>query len=183
MPIKTFKRQVNKTKKDSRYDQWSDAQKMKAVTLYLLVGNLSLVAQETKIPYATLDKWKRSPWWEEAKEEVRRSANLQVGGTLARVREKAVEVVLDRLEHGDLNIDKEGNLTRRPVNAKTASEIAVKTLDRELLLQKLETAPKLQQEQIVDRLKAIEEALIRGAKKLPNPEIIDVEPIKEDTNG
>lgn len=94
---------------------------------------------------------------------------------MKRIRDKAIKEVEDRLENGDFHINPTtGVVSRRPINAKVASEIMVKTIDKEILLQKLEEKPRIQQEEISERLKTIEAFLIKGARK---PKIIDVEVI------
>jgi hypothetical protein len=176
MVTRTYTRQVNKTKSDSPKAHWSEKQKLQAVTNYLVVGHWGIVSDTTGIPIDTLKKWKQQDWWKQFEEEVRRSSNLELGGKLSKVREKAIAVVLDRLEHGDLKVNPEtGKFSRIPVNAKNASEIMMKTIDRELLLQKMEEKPILAEEHFLDRLKSIEEHLKAGARK--KLDIIDVTPI------
>lgn len=176
MVTRLIKRQVNKTKADSSKAHWSEKQKIQAVATYMLVGHWSLVSDATGVPVDTLKKWKQQDWWKQYEEEVRRSKNIEVGGRLSRVREKATEIVLDRLEHGDIKINVEtGRVARVPVNSRVASEIMTKTFDRELVLQKLEEKDVVAEEQFKDRLKAIEEHLKAGARK-PAPQIIDVTP-------
>lgn len=182
MPTKVYKRQVNKNPKihgDSAH--WSDKQKFEAVTSYMLVGKWPLVAEATGIPIDTLKKWKASKWWKDMEEEVRRSSNIEMSASLKRVREKALKEVEDRLDNGDFHVNPNtGAITRRPVQMRVAAEIAIKSIDREILLQKLEEKPKVQEEEITERLKTIEAFLIKGAKK--KAQIIDVE-IIEDGEG
>lgn len=183
MPVKYIKHKVAKLPKiHSKQAQWSDKQKLQAVTLYMLVGKWALVSDETKIPIDTLKKWKQADWWKVMEAEIRAASHIEASASLRRIREKATSVVADRLDNGDFIYNpKTGKMSRRPVNAKTAADIAVKTLDKEILLEKLTEGPQVQEEQIVDRLKRIEEALGKQYKKVP--QIIDVTPTKEETNG
>jgi hypothetical protein len=178
MPIKIIKRQINKNPKiHNPSAQWSDKQKFEAVTSYLLVGKWPLVAEATGIPIDTLKKWKASKWWKEMEDEVRHSSNVEMSASLKRVREKALKEVEDRLDNGEFHINPNtGNITRRPVQMRVAAEIAIKSIDREILLQKLEEKPKVQEEEIVERLKTIEAFLIKGARK--KAQIIDAEVIE-----
>lgn len=184
MPLKHYVREVNKRKTDHKQAHWSDKQKFQAVTTYLLVGKWPLVSDATGIPIDTLKKWKQSDWWKEYETEIRRSNNIEVSGKLSKVREKATEVVMDRLDNGDFQFNpKTGKFSRRPVNAKVASEIMVKTIDRELILQKLEEKPETKEEAILDRLDAIASKLLQ-ASKAKKGEVIDVDPIIErDVDG
>ena len=147
----------------------------------MLVCKWPLVAEATGIPIDTLKKWKASKWWKDMEEEVRRSSNIEMSASLKRVREKALKEVEDRLDNGDFHVNPNtGAITRRPVQMRVAAEIAIKSIDREILLQKLEEKPKVQEEEITERLKTIEAFLIKGAKK--KAQIIDVE-IIEDGEG
>ena len=181
MVSKTRTYQVKKNPKtDSAKAQWSDSQKFEAVTTYLMVGKWPIVSDATGIPIDTLKKWKQQDWWEDLEREVRRSSNIETSGKLKRIVDKAASVVEDRLENGDLIYNPSTNsFTRRPIGAKIASEILVKSIDRELLLQKLQDQPVLKEEAILDRLKNIESALIRASskRKIPNAQIIDVTPV------
>jgi hypothetical protein len=175
--LKTYKRQVKKRPTDPKQAHWSERQKLEAVTTYLLVGKFPLVAEATGIPIDTLKKWKASDWWSDVEQEVRRSSNIELGGKLQRIRDKALALVEDRLTDGDIVMDpKTGKIGRRPVNLKTSGELLVKVIDRELLVKKLEEKPQLKEEAILDRLKSIEQALIRGAKRKYESNIIDVIP-------
>jgi hypothetical protein len=176
MVTRLIKRQVNKTKADAKQSHWSEKQKLQAVTNYMVVGHWAVVSDTTGVPIDTLKKWKQQDWWKQYEEEVRRAGNLELGGKLSRIREKALAVVQDRLEHGDMKINPDtGKISRIPVNAKNASEIAIKVIDREILLQKLEEKPIVNEEQFGDRLKAIEEHLKSGSKS-KKPLVIDVTP-------
>jgi hypothetical protein len=173
---KTRTYEVKKRPTDPKQAQWSERQKIEAVTTYLLVGKWPLVAEATGIPIDTLKKWKAANWWADVEQEVRRSSNIELGGKLQRIRDKALAQVEDRLTEGDIVMDpKTGKIGRRPVNLKTSGELLVKIIDRELLVKKLEEKPQLKEEAILDRLKSIEQALIRGAKKTNHGKIIDVD--------
>jgi hypothetical protein len=175
MVTSVTRRQVNK--KPGTTGHWSDRQKLEAVTTYMLVGKWPLVSDSTNIPIDTLKKWYRADWWKQYENEIRAGARIELGTKLATVRDKAIAVVQDRLEQGDIKFDAEGNIKRIPVNAKTAGDIMSKVLDKEFFLQKLEEKPIVQEEEFQARLKSIEAHLRMGAKQKAN--IIDVTPIVE----
>ena len=145
-----------------------------------MVGKWPLVSEATKIPIDTLKKWKQADWWKDMEDELRRSSHLETSGKLSTIIKKAASVVEDRLENGDLIFNKDTNkFSRRPVGAKIASDILVKSIDRSILLDKIQEKPVFKEEAILDRLKNIEQALLRGAKKrvLNEKDIIDVSPV------
>jgi hypothetical protein len=132
----------------------------------MMVGKWPLVADATKIPIDTLKKWKQADWWKEYESEIRRAKNLELGGRLQTIVNKASDVVLDRLEHGDFQYDpKSGKFIRKPVNAKTAGDIMVKAIDKDLLIQKIDETPKENQESIMDRLNHIADKLLQASGK------------------
>jgi hypothetical protein len=175
---KTRTYEVNKDPKKHPTAHWSERQKLEAVTTYLMVGKWPIVSDATGVPIDTLKKWKQTDWWEDLEREVRRSSNIETSGKLKRIVDKAASVVEDRLENGDLVYNPSTNsFTRRPIGAKIASEILVKTIDRNVLLEKLQEVPVLKEEAIMDRLKNIENALIRASSKRKIINVIDVEQV------
>ena len=175
MPVKHYKRQVNKKKGDIKQAQYSDKQRYEAVITYLALGNMAIVADATGIPHDTLRHWKMQPWWKDLEQQAREQKRLQISGKLSRVIEKAAKVVEDRLEHGDYRINKNGDLLRIPVNAKTAGDILTKSIDKQVLLDKIEEVPETKEEAVLDRLESIAKRL-QEAAKLKTPQVIDVIP-------
>lgn len=179
MVSRTQTYQINKDPAVHGRAHWSEKQRLEAVTTYLMLGKWTLVSSATGIPVDTLKKWKASDWWKDSEEEIRRSSNIELGGKLKRIIDKAASVVEDRLENGELvfNSQTKAFTDRRPVKMKEASEVLHKTIDRNILIEKIQEKPQFKEEAILDRLKSIEEALIRGAKKRYGKEdssIIDV---------
>lgn len=183
MPRKTYTRQLRKDPRIHKNNEhWSDAQKLEAVTLWMMTGSWVQVSAATKVPVDTLKHWKMADWWKDAQNALRHQANVKVSGKLQRIIDKSSDIVLDRLENGDIHFDpKTGKVTRKEVNAKTASEILTKSIDKDQLIQKLEQAPEVKEEAIMDRLKSIQEQL-RKATKYKHSNVIDVEPVEID-NG
>jgi len=179
MVSRIHRRQVNKNPETHPLGHWSERQKYEAVTTYLLVGKWPIVSDQTKVPIDTLKKWKQMGWWKEMEEEIRTASRIEMGSNLNRIVNKAASVVEDRLEHGELIYNPESKkFTRRPVGAKVASDIMTKSIDRQVLLDKIIEQPVVREEAILDRLKSIEQALKRASsKRTSSNEIIDVTPI------
>jgi hypothetical protein len=180
MTVRYYKRQVKKDWRN-KTAHWSDVQKFEAVTLYLMVGKWPLVSQATHIPIDTLKKWKQADWWKEYEDEIRRAKHVETSTKLSKIRDKASDVVMDRLENGDFQYNpKTGKFSRKPVSAKVAGEIMVKTLDKEILLEKIDEKPAENEQSIMERLNSIADKLLQASSKKPRlSEVIDVEPIKE----
>lgn len=110
---------------DRSRGRWSDSQKIEAVTTYMILGSLKLVAGALKIPFDTLKTWKKTEWWKEIEQDLRIQEDLQVSQRLRKIVEKTFDVVEDRLEHGDFVMDNKGNLRRKPVSMKDAHRVAM----------------------------------------------------------
>jgi transposase-like protein len=183
MTVRHYKRVVDRQKGDSKASHYSPKQKLEAVTAYLMLGKVSLVAATTGIPEDTLRLWKSRDWWKVMADEVRTSNNVEVTGRLRQIVNKSMNVIEDRLEHGDFQYNpKTGAFTRRPVGAKVAGDIMTKAIDKQILIDRLERQPQADQAKIEDRLKSIQDKLLEfsrfaKAKNIPaiKGDIIDVQ--------
>src|SRR6185437_15902379 len=81
--------------------RYSDSQKIEAVTTYLMLGSLTMVAAMLKININTLKVWKKSEWWKEVEQDLRVQEDLQLSKRLQHIVTKSLNVVEDRLESGD----------------------------------------------------------------------------------
>jgi len=161
---------------------YTDDQKLEAVKVWLITGNLTHTAAALNIPLITLKKWKACKWWEELCQETRQEGHIQLSQRLKKVAEKALNETLDRLENGDWQYDpKTGTMVRKPVLMRDAHRVASDLMKTHLDMEK---AP-VQEEAIKatqDRLEALAATFAGFAKKVRRIEVIDVEPIGI-TNG
>lgn len=168
MTTRHYTRQIDKKPgKDPQNSHWSDKQKYEAVALYRLVGSLRAVANTLGIPEITVKKWHLQDWWKEYEEEVRQSARAELTGKMKKVADKAIKVVEDRLENGEWIFDqKRGELKRRPIGAHVANQILKDSVDRQILIEKLQREDKKEatQEQIGTRLMQLHEEFARFSK-------------------
>jgi hypothetical protein len=104
---------------------WSDSQKLEAVQLYLMLGNLRATAAALRIPEITVKVWRTSAWWKELEAELKLQDELQLSARLKKIAARAFDAVEDRLEHGNFVFDqKTGEVRRIPVNVKDAHKVA-----------------------------------------------------------
>ena len=153
---------------------YPDSTKSDALKLWLVCGNLKQVSASMNIPYDTLRTWRASKWWNEMAMEVRTEGHLALSHKMQKLADKAMDVTLDRLEHGDSVIDnRTGELRLKPVSMRDAHQVAVSFQDRAI---KLTAGPGDQaaQVQIGDRLAAIAEAFAKMVKLPKQHEVIDV---------
>lgn len=155
---------------------WSDNQKLEAVKTYLITGNVAMTARILKIPEDTLRRWVKTTWWTEIVDDLRTQDELQLSTRFKKIVEKTLEVVEDRLEHGDFVYDqKTGAMRRKPVAMRDAHKVGL-DLDakRDLILGR--QAPAASNEQIDAKLSKLAQSfadIVNGRKALENP--IDVE--------
>ena len=151
---------------------WSDAQKIEAVTLWLTMGNLRLVAATLNIPEMTMRAWRKTDWWKSIAEEIKLQEKIQFSATAQRVIAKSLEVIQDRLEGGDYIYDqKQGQLIRKPVSVRDATAVASAMIDKKVLLDKSE----FQQETAESIEQRLEKLMNKFAAMVPqNQPVSDV---------
>lgn len=111
--------------------------KVKAVEMWLKLGNLYQVSDATQVSLNVIKNWKAQTWWKEIEEEILLGRKVQVNGKLTNIVDKALETVEDRLENGDVIYDiKTGELRRKPVALRDATQAAVAMLQRQEMIEK-----------------------------------------------
>lgn len=158
-----------------RLTTYTQNQKIEAVKLWLVVGNLTQTAAALKIPYDTVKQWRYSDWWEKLAVEIKAEGRMEMGAKLKKIAERALDATLDRIENGDWQMSPTGELVRRPVAAAVVSKIATDAISK---AEELEKAPETTSLQSVnDRLKALALNFEKFSKKIHKIDVIDVEEI------
>ncbi len=153
--------------------RWSDSQKIEAVTTYLMLGNLTLTSNVLKIPEGTLTAWKRTEWWQELVKEINAQENITLSNKLKKIVDKSLDLISDRLEHGDHIYDqKAGKLVRKPIGAKDLNKIAADMIDKKTKLQSTE-ATVIAEENIQSKLEKLAKSFEEFANKtLEKPAVV-----------
>ena len=164
-----------------------EAEKREAVQSYLLLGNLALTGRVLNIPEITLRQWKASPWWADMVAELKAQENLKLSVKMKEIVEASLNLVQDRIEHGDFVFDqKTGQVVRKPVSLKDAHKVAVDLVDRKDMLEKKAVEPTTDQgtDAKLERLaeKFAEFATKKLTQKLDNERTVDVEDVQEIIN-
>lgn len=159
--------------------QWSDSQKIEAVTLWLSLGNLVLVGATLKIPENTLRKWRATQWWKEIAEEIQLQDRIQLSATAKNIVDKSLGVLADRLENGDWIYDqKSGQMRRKPVAMKDALAVADKMLDHKERMDRTVVQTE-STESVENKLTNLMEKFAR----LAQPNVTDVIFVQEETSA
>jgi len=166
-----------RNKKPGSAAHWSDNQKVGACTTYLASGNMSLTSVATSIPLVTLNKWKVAPWWKQMVDDIRSEENLQLDSKLAKVVNKSVDQLMERVENGDYMFDqKTGQLVRIPIKARDAAKITSDMIDRRQMLQGLQVEKKEGATKLEERLlKLAEQFASFGKAKVVQHEPLTIE--------
>lgn len=116
--------------------KWPVEKRIEVVTKVLALGNMRLVSELTGVSYQLIREWKQEPWWNEIVDEIRASRNSALDSKLSRLVDKSLETVADRLENGNIYMDKKGDLQRKPLTILEANKVATDMLNQETLVQK-----------------------------------------------
>jgi hypothetical protein len=114
---------------------WSQSQKVECVLTYLATGSEAKTAAETGIPKTTIHSWRYEPWWKELVEQIKDEKDDEINADIAKIIDKSLSTVADRLENGDFGFNqKTGEIFRKPVNLKDAHKVANDMIDKRNLL-------------------------------------------------
>lgn len=157
----------------SRSHSWE--KRMDAVAKYMLLGNMRVVSEQTGIQYSTLVDWKKSDWWPEMVDQIRRQKKTKTSDSITKIIEGSLEVLQDRLENGDWVLNnKTGEIIRKPVGVKDAAVIANQLMQRQIQLEDLIERNSKSTDSVQETLVALATEFAKWQKKNKR-EIIDVE--------
>jgi hypothetical protein len=155
--------------------RYSDSQKLEAVKLWLITGNLATTAATLNIPLVTVKSWRYTDWWKELVADIKAENRLSLSNRLKNIAQRALDVTLDRLDNGEWFYDqKTGELRRKPVLLKDAHKVASDLLQRQLELDKPQETRETN-ESTEQKLNKLAEVFEQFAKKTKRIEVIDVE--------
>jgi len=98
---------------------YDDTAKINAACLYAASGNYSQVARDTNIPRTTILSWaKDSAVWVESLVKARQEINDEILAGNLKLVIKTNEETMDRVEHGDYVLTKDGKQIRVPMKGR-----------------------------------------------------------------
>lgn len=145
--------------------RYSDSQKIEALQTYLLLGSVRAAANALRIPEVTITSWKRQEWWQEMANDIRGQETIEVSNRMKKIISKSMELVEDRLEHGDFIYDqKTGKMKRKPVALRDIHRVTVDMIDRR---ERLNTTEKVQvhEDNVVSKLEKLAQQFAQFANK------------------
>ena len=159
---------------------WSDNKKIDAVTSWLVLGNMVLVAATVGVPVGTLRRWKQEAWWTEMVNQIQIESDQELDAKLAKRVDKALDIINDRMENGDFQYDpKTGEFVRKPVSMKDTHKVMTEMIDRRWVMRK-EKSQAVSQEAIGDILKNLATEFAEMAKRKVKEPVHGPEPVPQE---
>lgn len=141
-------------------------QRVLACERIIATQNISQVAREIDIPYATLQSWRREPQWQKVVEEVRAKERAIRNKKLNTIVDLSLETVEDRLLNGEQILNnKTGKLVSKPVSMRDAARVAADVIAEQNRMERLDRAMTVEQEAVVDTLKMLAQEFAKFNRK------------------
>lgn len=114
---------------------WPDAKKIEAATLYAVLRDFKEVQKLTGIPWKVVESWTVEPWWAETINKCLKLRNEELDGKITIALDKSLDILLDRLEHGEIYIDRKTKSPYRvPMSTKAVTLAADIFFDKRQLI-------------------------------------------------
>lgn len=151
--------------KHDKGEWWSDGKRLEVVTTWLVLGKIPLVSATTGVPEGTIRQWRTQPWWKEIEVSVQTESDQELDTKLAKRIDKALDLVMDRLDNGDYLYDpKTSTFIRKPVSMKDTWKVSTEMIDKRLLIRK-QPKDQASQEAVGDILKNLAKEFAEMARK------------------
>lgn len=148
--------------------------RMDCVARFMLLGNMRVVAEQANVSYDTLMEWKKSEWWPDMVEQIRRQKTNKRNESITKVVEQSLDIMQDRLENGDPFFNqKTGKIEYKPVGVRDVTTIASNLLQRQIQLEELSQKSEVKTDTVQETLSMLAKEFQKWNKK--TPETIDVE--------
>lgn len=172
--------QVGGAKKNTLYAKnWFPQEKrLEAATMYAVLRDFEKVSEIVGIPVRILKQYTVQPWWDNIVSKVIKEANEELDGKITQALDKGLDVLLDRIQNGEIWVDrKTGEHRRVPIAAKTVVLATDVLFDKRQLLRGEATtrSDSISPEQKLLALKEQFEKLAKSKGINPEAEIIEGE--------
>ena len=95
---------------------YTPEEKMSAAMAYLTTGSSIQAAKHCRVPATTIRKWKeKAAWWPEALSQCRKMKNEELDGLFTSIIHLSANALLDQLHRGEIHVNKDGSLSRKPI--------------------------------------------------------------------
>lgn len=160
-------------------NSWGDEKKVQVVTTYLSLGTGPLTSAVTGVPVNTIRQWRLQPWWQELEDVIKQEDDSETDAKLKKIVNKSLDLVMDRLENGELRYDSgTDSFSRSPIQLKIAQKVSTEMLTKRDLLRNRKVQ-QVDQQSIQDHLANIADNLAA----LTQPKLVTGITIEGTTNG
>lgn len=157
-------------------DWWPEEKRIEAATVFAVTRHFENTHKLVGIPVRVLKKMAMEPWWSQIIEKVRVEKNEVLDDKITDALDKALDIVLDRYEHGEHVYDRSAKKYRRdPVKIKDISHMTHGLFDKRQLIRNKPTnvTEKVSTNERLKKLKENFEKLAHSVGINPKGEIID----------
>ena len=132
---------VNSDQLTRRGSQYTADQMREAAANFVLTGNMAQVSRLTGIPQSTLCEWKKNNAdWVALIEHIRNEKQDEIDAGYTRIIHQGIDVIEDRMANGDVVIDKNNEIARKPVSMKDAAWTTGVIFDKRQILRNQPTS-------------------------------------------
>lgn len=147
---------LTKVDKGMERGRYTWEKKYSVVAIYLQTGGLRDTEAKTGVPSSTIDAWRKTQWWPDLVNQIKSADATQMDNKLSRLVNKALGVVEDRLDNGELVLNnKTGEMVRKPVGIRDATRAASELIQRQINLNKNMNEIEVKRETIQETLTAL----------------------------
>jgi hypothetical protein len=108
--------------------------RMHAISVYAQTLSIRAASKSTGIPESTINGWLQDEESDSYIETLRSAMRAELAHTYVEIARKSAEQILDRLENGDEQVGKDGELIRVKVKARDLAAVNASAVDRHALL-------------------------------------------------
>jgi len=104
--------------------KYTHDERVRVVAAQYMTGSSKRASDMTGVPASTIRDWKKNAtWWDEVLFLVKRQKQAQLDGQITTIIDKLVDGLVDRLNHGDEKMGRNGELVIIPVSAADQARI------------------------------------------------------------
>jgi hypothetical protein len=151
----------------SRSQDYSMEDRERAVAAYVVGGTYSKAETLTGINQTTIRKWReRDPsWWEAVEHKIRLEHEQEHRAKIREIVVDGLNELHDRIKHGDIVLDKEGNEVRRKMPGKDLNIATGTMIDKLRVSLGQATSIASKADTVADKLNALRTAARDAAKE------------------
>lgn len=113
---------------------YPEEKKLEVAALWAVLKDVDKVHEIEQVPRWAIRRWMKEPWWDNVVQHVRKEQNELLDARLTGVVHKAVDLIQDRIEKGEIQKTKDGEEIRVPTRLRDATHALETTFKQRQLL-------------------------------------------------